>query len=135
MKYDRQTPEMRRARGRCAPCRPIEGDDRMVGPVLQEYYASSRGNGFCTSRREEWLKKPVRSGRRRSALKICDENSDEVAVGTDGTVYFADGTPFVYHNDPEKTAQSKNKHGWTTLGDVSHVDEDGYLFSPTARPS
>ena len=61
-------------------------------------------------------------------LKICDENSDEVATGSDGTVYFADGTPFEYHNDPEKTAQSKNKHGWTTLGDVGHVDEDGYLF-------
>ncbi len=46
----------------------------------------------------------------------------------DGTVYFAGGPEFAYHNDPEKTAQSRNKHGWTTLGDVGHVDADGYLY-------
>ena len=29
---------------------------------------------------------------------------------------------------PEKTAESYNKHGWTTLGDVGWADEDGYLY-------
>jgi long-chain acyl-CoA synthetase len=33
-----------------------------------------------------------------------------------------------YHNAPEKTAESYNKHGWTTLGDVGWADEDGYLY-------
>ena len=27
-----------------------------------------------------------------------------------------------------KTAETFNKHGWSTLGDVGHLDEDGYLF-------
>ncbi len=114
-----------------APC-PVQTKKQMIewwGPVLKEYYAGSEGNGFCYISSEEWLKKPGSVGTAKiGVLKICDENSDEVATGSDGTVYFADGTPFEYHNDPEKTAQSKNKHGWTTLGDVGHVDEDGYLF-------
>jgi acyl-CoA synthetase (AMP-forming)/AMP-acid ligase II len=33
-----------------------------------------------------------------------------------------------YHNAPDKTAESYNQHGWTTLGDVGWVDEEGYLY-------
>ena len=114
-----------------APC-PVQTKQAMIawwGPVLQEYYAGSEGNGFCYISSQEWLKKPGSVGTAKiGKLKICNEDGDEVPVGTDGTVYFADGNPFAYHNDPEKTAQAMNKHGWTTLGDVGHVDEDGYLF-------
>jgi long-chain acyl-CoA synthetase len=43
-------------------------------------------------------------------------------------VYFSDGKVFEYHNDPQKTAQSKNAKGWTTLGDIGHIDAEGYLY-------
>ena len=33
-----------------------------------------------------------------------------------------------YHNDPEKTAAAHLVPGTFTLGDVGHVDEDGYLY-------
>ena len=42
--------------------------------------------------------------------------------------YFADGRPFEYHGDATKTADSRNAQGWTTLGDVGHVDAEGYLY-------
>ena len=35
---------------------------------------------------------------------------------------------FEYHNDPEKTAGAFNERGWSTLGDVGYLDDDGYLF-------
>ena len=35
---------------------------------------------------------------------------------------------FVYHNDPEKTAESRDRHGWVTVGDVGYLNEDGHLF-------
>jgi long-chain acyl-CoA synthetase len=61
-------------------------------------------------------------------LKICDEAGEPVAAGITGTVYFG-GTPsFEYHNDAQKTYESRNRHGWSTLGDIGHVDEEGYLF-------
>ena len=43
-------------------------------------------------------------------------------------MFFEGGGQFEYHNDPEKTAESRNKHGWTTLGDVGWLDEEGYLY-------
>ena len=35
---------------------------------------------------------------------------------------------FEYHNDSEKTADSRLSNGWSTLGDVGKVDEDGFLY-------
>jgi fatty-acyl-CoA synthase len=43
-------------------------------------------------------------------------------------VYFANGPRFEYHNEPEKTASSYNSKGWSTLGDVGYLDEDGFLY-------
>jgi long-chain acyl-CoA synthetase len=114
-----------------APC-PVAVKAAMIdwwGPIVQEYYAGTEGNGFCAITSAEWLEKKGSVGRGLNAeVKICDENGDEVPRGVEGGVYFAGGAGFEYHNDPVKTAESRNKHGWTTLGDVGWLDEDGYLF-------
>jgi long-chain acyl-CoA synthetase len=114
-----------------APC-PVPVKEAMIGwwgPIIQEYYAGTEGNGFCAITSEEWLNKRGSVGRSLTAeLKICDENGDALPPRAEGVVYFAGGGEFEYHNDPAKTAESRNKHGWTTLGDVGWVDEDGYLF-------
>jgi len=114
-----------------APC-PVPVKEAMIGwwgPIIQEYYAGTEGNGFCAITSEEWLNKKGSVGRSLTAeLKICDENGDPLPPRTEGVVFFAGGAEFEYHNDPGKTAESRNKHGWTTLGDVGWADEDGYLF-------
>ena len=114
-----------------APC-PIPVKEAMIawwGPVLMEYYAGTEGNGFTLISSKEWLERKGSVGRALiGIIHICDEEGDEVPVGQDGIIYFSDGTPFTYHNDPEKTASATNKHGWTTLGDVGHVDKDGFLY-------
>ena len=61
-------------------------------------------------------------------LKICDEDGNELPAGEAGTIYFADGRPFEYHNDPKKTAESRHARGWSTLGDVGYLDADGFLY-------
>ena len=35
---------------------------------------------------------------------------------------------FEYHNDPEKTRQTFDERGWSTLWDVGYLDDDGFLF-------
>ena len=114
-----------------APC-PVPIKEQMIawwGPVIWEYYAGTEGNGTTMVNSADWLKYKGTVGKAIvGVLKICDENGNEVVTGAEGTIHFAEGRAFEYHNDPKKTAASKNAQGWTTLGDVGYVNAEGYLF-------
>ena len=114
-----------------APC-PIPIKEAMIswwGPVLREYYAGTEGNGFTFISSEDWLEHKGSVGRALlGTIRICNDAGDEVPAGHEGQVYFEGGSPFEYHNDPEKTKGAANKHGWTSLGDVGRVDEEGFLY-------
>ncbi len=116
-----------------APC-PIPVKEQMIewwGPIIDEYYAGSEGNGMTWAKSAEWLEHKGTVGRAIfGELHVCDENGDEVPVGSEGQIYFGGTTPPNYHNDPEKNASALNpKHpDWSSLGDVGKVDEDGFLY-------
>jgi long-chain acyl-CoA synthetase len=114
-----------------APC-PVPVKEQMIawwGPVIYEYYAGTEGNGFCFITSAEWLAHKGSVGRAiLGELKICGDDGEELPPRTEGVVHFANGPPLAYHNAPEKIAENTNKHGWTTLGDVGWVDEEGYLY-------
>ncbi len=115
-----------------APC-PVAIKQQMIdwwGPVLWEYYAGTEGNGVTMVDSQQWLTHPGTVGKAViGELKICDdETGNELPVGQSGTIYFANGRPFAYHNDPAKTAGSTHPKGWTTLGDVGFVDAEGFLY-------
>jgi long-chain acyl-CoA synthetase len=114
-----------------APC-PIPVKEQMIawwGPIVHEYYAGTEGNGFCAISAAEWLTHKGSVGKGlTSQVKICDEDGNALPPRSEGGVFFEGGGGFEYHNDPAKTAESRNKHGWSTLGDVGWVDEEGYLY-------
>ncbi|MDQ2891871.1 MAG: acyl-CoA synthetase [Pseudomonadota bacterium] len=114
-----------------APC-PIPTKQAMIdwwGPIVHEYYAGTEGNGFCAISSTEWLTHRGSVGRNLTSItKICDEDGTELPARTEGTIFFAGGTEFEYHNDPAKTAEATHPQGWTTLGDVGWIDEDGYVY-------
>ncbi len=114
-----------------APC-PVDVKQRMLdwwGPIVHEYYAGTENNGFCTITPHEWLQHKGSVGRAvQGVLHICDEAGDELPPGETGLVYFSDGPEFEYHNDPVRTAHSRNAKGWSTLGDIGRLDEEGYLY-------
>ena len=114
-----------------APC-PIEVKRQIIdwwGPVVVEYYAGTEGNGVTICDSGEWLAHPGTVGRAYGTeLKIVGEDGAEAPAGTVGQVYFAGGPQFAYHNDPEKTAEAYHPQGWSSLGDIGHVDGEGYLY-------
>jgi len=114
-----------------APC-PAAVKQEMIdwwGPVLFEYYAGTEGNGITVINSAEWLAHKGSVGKAIvGELHIVDEDGNELPSGESGMVFFAGGPEFAYHNDPEKTAASANDQGWTTLGDVGYLDEEGYLY-------
>ena len=122
---------MRVAVHAAAPC-PVEVKQHMLdwwGPIVHEYYAGTENNGFCSIKPGEWLQHPGSVGRAsQGVLHICDEEGNELAAGETGLVYFSNGPDFEYHNDPVRTAQTRNTKGWSTLGDIGRLDDEGYLY-------
>ena len=116
-----------------APC-PIPVKQAMIdwfGPIIEEFYAGSEGNGHVKITSEEWLARPGSVGRAVfGEIHICDDAGNELPAGEIGTIYFGGGRPIAYHNDPGKTASVHNPQhpGWSTLGDVGRVDAEGYLY-------
>jgi acyl-CoA synthetase (AMP-forming)/AMP-acid ligase II len=114
-----------------APC-PVEIKRQMIewwGPIIREYYAGSEGNGFVVIDSPDWLAHPGSVGRAvLGELRILAEDGTEQPPGVPGAIYFANGPAFEYHNDPDKTRGAYSPQGWSTLGDVGYLDQDGYLF-------
>jgi fatty-acyl-CoA synthase len=114
-----------------APC-PIDVKEAMIdwwGPVIVEYYSGSEGNGFTIIDSANWL---THKGSVGKAIigepRILGENGEVLATGEIGDVYFANSRPFEYFDEPEKTREAFNEQGWSTMGDVGYLDEEGFLY-------
>lgn len=114
-----------------APC-AIPVKEQMLawwGPLIHEYYGGTEGNGLTAITAQEWLTHKGSVGRAVvGELRICDEGGEPLPPRAEGQVFFANGPAINYHNAPEKIAESTNRHGWTTLGDVGWMDEEGFLY-------
>jgi len=114
-----------------APC-PVEikrAAIEWLGPIVYEYYAGSEGTGFFAITSEEWLAHPGSVGKSLlGAVHIVGEDGTEVPVGEEGEVWFEAPNRFVYHGDPAKTAAAFNDAGWSTIGDIGRLDDEGYLY-------
>ncbi len=114
-----------------APC-PVPIKQAMIewwGPIIQEYYAGSEGIGMSLVKSEDWLTKPGTVGRMLyGKAHVCAPDGSELPPGETGLLFFENENLPTYHKDPGKTAEAMNDRGWMTLGDIGHIDEDGFLF-------
>jgi fatty-acyl-CoA synthase len=130
--YD--TSSLRLAVHAAAPCPPAVKDAMIAwwGPILTEYYGATEGHGITLINTTEWQTKRGSVGKAAlGVIHICDDDGADLPPGQPGVIYFErDAFAFVYHNDPEKTAESRHPghDTWTTVGDIGYLDEDGYLF-------
>ncbi|WGL54024.1 acyl-CoA synthetase [Nocardioides sp. BP30] len=119
-----------------APC-PVDVKRRMIdwlGPILVEFYSGSEGVCFFMIDTATWLERPGSVGRSvLGTVHITDDEGHELPAGEVGQVWFGDVPPFAYHHDAEKTATAYDHRGWTTLGDLGHVDQDGFLYLSDRR--
>ena len=115
-----------------APC-PVGIKEQMLdwwGEIIHEYYAGTEGNGFVYCSPSDWLAHKGSVGKALNCtVHIVGDDGREVATGQEGAIYFegASTRDFEYHNDPEKTAESR-LGSWSTLGDIGKLDEDGFLY-------
>lgn len=115
-----------------APC-PIWAKEQVIdwlGPIVYEYYAATEANGYCWIDTEDWMAHKGSVGRAIVGTPhIVGEDGRELPAGSSGVVYFESrGEPFRYHNDDAKTRESRHPSGWTAVGDMGYLDDDGYLY-------
>ena len=128
-KYDRSS--LRYVLHGAAPC-PVPIKQRLIewlGPIVWEYYAATEGVGsFVDSK--TWLERPGTVGKPADpkTVKIGDEEGNELPRGETGLVYIKPAiAPFAYYKDEAKTQRSFRGE-YFTLGDVGHMDGDGYVY-------
>jgi len=114
-----------------APC-PIPIKEQMIdwwGPIIYEYYSSTESPTVTIIDSHDWLSKKGSVGRPIfGKIHILDDNEDDLPIGEPGLICVEDGVVFAYHNDPQKTAESRNSRGWSIVGDIGMLDKDGYLY-------
>jgi len=119
-----------------APCAPQVKQQMIawLGPIVHEYYAGSEGNGLTAADSATWSAHPGTVGKPVfGQVHIVGEDGRVLPPGEDGVVYFSGGTDFEYYKDPEKTASVHHAGGWTTLGDIGHLDAEGFLYLSDRR--
>jgi fatty-acyl-CoA synthase len=117
-----------------APC-PVGIKQQMFdwwGPIIYEYYGGTELNGLTHVGPADWLARPGTVGKPViGTLHVCDEEGNELPPGKAGIVYFEQPVMnYGYFKDEAKTKSSQHPQhaNWTALGDVGHVDTDGFLF-------
>jgi long-chain acyl-CoA synthetase len=115
-----------------APC-PISVKQRIMDALptaaIWEFYGASEG-GVSRISPEEWRERPGSVGRPWPGVEvsILDDRGDRLPTGETGLVYMTSpGGRFSYHKDRNKTDAAWRGDRYT-LGDVGHLDGDGYLY-------
>ncbi|MEU5211120.1 AMP-binding protein [Streptomyces sp. NPDC020742] len=111
-----------------------------LGPVLREYYGGSETGAVTWCDSEEWLAHPGTVGRAAGTggIAVLGPDGRPLPPGATGDVYLkpADTWPqFTYLGDPDKRAamEAPGLPGYVTIGDIGHLDEDGFLYLSDRR--
>jgi long-chain acyl-CoA synthetase len=115
-----------------APC-PVLIKEKMLdwwGPVIFELYGGTEGSGTTVIGAREWLTHKGSVGLPLPGCEahIVNDAGEEVPANVQGRIFFKSPRTFEYFNDPERTAAVRHIRGWTTMGDIGYVDDEGYLY-------
>jgi acyl-CoA synthetase (AMP-forming)/AMP-acid ligase II len=131
VRRDFRAPSHRMALHAAAPCPPPLKRSMIEwwGAILVEYYSGSEGVGMTLIGTQEWLSHPGSVGRAvKGTPHVLDDEFRELAPGRTGRIFFSGVAPFQYFEDPAKTAGRTSPQGYQTLGDIGHLDAEGYLY-------
>jgi long-chain acyl-CoA synthetase len=116
-----------------APC-PAHVKHRMIewfGPVIREYYGATEIGIVVACDSDEWLAHEGTVGRPvgGALLRVMDAAGRTLGSGEDGEVFIRPPgywPDFTYLDQDDKRREIE-RDGYISIGDVGHVDEEGFL--------
>lgn len=104
-----------------------------LGPErVHELYAGTESLAVCMIDGTEWLRRPGSVGRPvRGEIMIGDGDGRPLPVGEVGEVWMRGPAGAASYHYLGATARERG--GWTTIGDLGHVDDDGYVYLADRR--
>jgi bile acid-coenzyme A ligase len=106
-----------------------------LGPErIFELYAGTERQGFTSITGQEWLEHKGSVGKVGAGfgLKVLDQDGNTLGPGEVGEIYFlpeaGPGATYRYIG-----AEPRRAGNWESLGDMGHLDEDGYLYLADRR--
>ncbi|MCX4151545.1 MULTISPECIES: AMP-binding protein [Paraburkholderia] len=116
-----------------APCAPSVKRQMIewMGPIIHEAYASSEVGAITIINSEEALRRPGSAGRplETAEVRIMDAQGNAVPPGSTGLIYVRQlAYPDFTYRGNDEARRSIERQGLVTLGDMGHVDDEGYLY-------
>jgi long-chain acyl-CoA synthetase len=121
-----------------APCAP-DVKRAMIdwwGDVINETYASSETGYLTAISSAEARLKPGSAGRpiEGVSIRVLDDDGNEVATGVTGKIYARSfATPLFTYINREGDRNAVEHEGYVTVGDIGHLDDEGYLYVSDRR--
>jgi bile acid-coenzyme A ligase len=125
----RRAPRLVHLAERCPPRIKRAFHDALGSTRVYEMYTASEGIGMTMARGDEWEERPGTVGRGFfTALRVADDDGRSLAPHRIGAVYMRRGAriggPYLGATGRLRTTPD----GFATLGDIGHLDEEGYLY-------
>ncbi len=112
----------------CAPALKRAVLDWLGPERVVEVYAGSESNGLTMIRGDEWLARRGSVGRPigGTQVRVLRENGSDAMPGETGEIWMRRGAEpaYQYVGAPGR----RRPDGWDTLGDLGHLDADGWLW-------
>lgn len=109
--------------------------DRIGPEHFYVCYGSSEGAGATFARGDEYLEHPgtVGKGAMATSLKILDDDQNELPNGDIGEVYMKSAYGLLASYVGNVAPIPTTPDGFVTVGDLGHLDDDGFLFLSDRR--
>lgn len=114
-----------------APCPVAIKEQAMawLGPIISEYYGATEGYGLTWCSPQDWIAHKGSVGKPiMGSFEVRDEAGNPCAAGVAGQVWIGGASDFEYFNDEGKTKAGRDDRGFSTVGDIGYIDEDGFLY-------